>query len=196
MRIVMLYPFDLYKPESPGVDRIIAHATKLVHQRNEVRLIYYYDPSTPEVEGVERSDRFLFTTIPYVKYHRTLFSKIRNITSLAHSADIIYVQTCLPDIALPAIFAGFAARRPVHLDLVGHGDGGQYSEKFLTTMRNGLLKLVDTVSVADAQTRSLVLARGFREFKVFTIAENSFDKDDASEFPLNRAFALLLGDAS
>lgn len=197
MRVLFFYPFDIYKDDSPGAARAIAIATKLTRQHHYVRMVYYFATTTPEIEGTTHKDKFIFETMPFVKYSRTMISKMRRFAELAREADVVHIQTALPDVVIPAIFAAYRAKRPIHLDMVDFGQGEQrYAPALVAAAKKSITSLVDTMTCNDPGVQQSILQGGFKQERLFLLPDGDIDASSDAPTALNTAYNLLAGETA
>jgi len=174
MNILMIHPHDIYSNLEPWTVRITNFAKEFVKSGHQVKLVYHLIDTNLSLEEARYRQEFPFETIPQIRFQRTLFRKIRDFKKLAKWADVIHFQKCFSHAALPAIWAAYRQRKPVHYDWDDweyeiynyrpvNGPVGRSIDRFEKT----ILKLVDTVTVASQSLRDLCIERGVREDRIF-----------------------------
>ncbi|MCD6328150.1 hypothetical protein J7M28_11450, partial [bacterium] len=113
-------------------------------------------------------------SVPIVRLYAERGAIYRNlivVNRLLKSHDIIHFQKCHPIVSLPAVCASLIQHKPVHYDwddnesgiltrLVSEGAASRQQLCGFQLVERRLVRLVDTVSVASLQLKSLALRYG------------------------------------
>ncbi len=177
MRILMIHPHDIYHDLEPWTVRITYLAQELVKAGHEVKLVYHLrDPHMDESTARNRQD-YSFETTPFHRSSLKVFRHSLKMEKLAWWADVVHFQKCSHYSSIPAIFAAYYHRRPVHYDWDdweqsifeqdNHNPLGSWI--YFQQMEKHLLKLVDTVSIASNGLRKLTERFSFPQDRVFFV---------------------------
>ncbi len=170
LRVLMVHPHDLRSPQEPWTVRIRFLATEL-HKRGHRVILAYHRLGAPNPSPQES-----FDGVELVELGRNLGSLARNavkLTSIARRCDLVHVQKCMPHAVVPALWAAYLNRIPIHYDW----DDWEYKIQDIETNGNApawlhwieerLPRLVDTVSVASELLEQLALRAGVPASRVF-----------------------------
>ncbi|MBI4568102.1 MAG: glycosyltransferase family 4 protein [Planctomycetes bacterium] len=174
MRILLLHPHDITSEREPWTVRITSLAGEFVRRGHEVKLIYHLLDSSRPVEEAARRQDYPFETLPFVRYSRTFFRKNRRVREIAAWADVIHFQKCFAQAAIPALYAGYHHRIPVHYDwddwewgIWSYHPEEARAGRLIQRMEATLPTLADTVSVSSDFLRRCALQVGVREDKIY-----------------------------
>jgi len=166
MHILMIHPHDLLT--EPWTIRIIKYAESLVHKGHKVTLAYF--PSNyRRKEGLIVRDDLPggMSCIELKRGKWNLIGNMKKVLQLAESADIIHVQKCIPDAALPALYAARFHNKPLHYDwddnetwAVRYCEALFFTRTLIALYERVLPGLSTTVSVTSEILHQMALARG------------------------------------
>lgn len=163
----MIHPHDVTTRDEPWTVRIVELARALQAQGHQVRLVYC--PLAWERRlGVRRVGG-----VPAVPLTRRVgvgrrLGAIATVTRLAAWADVVHVQKCYHYVCLPALWAAWWHRLPLHYDwddwevqIYHASDGPSVATGwFLALWERTMLALADSVSVASRRLAALAVHWG------------------------------------
>lgn len=170
LSVLMVHPHDLYSPQEPWTVRIRFLATELASRGHRIILAYHRlgaarsEPHVP-VPGVE-----------LVELGRNISALGRNaahVARIAQACDVVHVQKCMAHAAIPALWAAYLNRIPIHYDWddweykIQDIETGGKAPGWLRWMECRLPKLVDTVSVASELLERLAVESGVPRDRIF-----------------------------
>ena len=174
MNVLMIHPHDIYSNLEPWTVRITNLARELVKSGHQVKLVYHLLGTNLPLEEAKYRQEFPFETIPQIRFQRTLIKKLREFNKLAQWADIIHFQKCFSHAALPALWAAYRQRKPVHYDwddweyeIYNYRPVNKAMGRSIDRFEKLVPRLVDTVTVASRSLRDLCIERGVREDRIF-----------------------------
>ena len=171
----MVHPHDVYSPLEPWTIRITSIARCLEALGHEVRLVYHLADPTQQPGDVRHRQEFPFETIPRIRHMGVGVRKSLEMAELARWADVVHVQKCLAHAALPAAFAAFRNRIPLHYDWADH-EAAIYEEasgardkhwRRIDRFERALPLVAETTSVASAALREQARALGVSDDRLF-----------------------------
>ncbi len=172
LKILMIHPHDIYSTTEPWTIRITHIAEEFVKKGHEVKLVYF---PLPEHERglILKEEHKDFETIPFGRNKWHLPKNMLKMTKLAKWADIVHFQKCFPIASIPALFAAYIHKKPVHYDwddweyAIYNWDPPSYSYgEYLNFMEKTIPKLADTVSTASNHLRELAVKIGISQNKI------------------------------
>lgn len=174
MNVLMIHPHDIYSNLEPWTVRITNLARELVKSGHQVKLVYHLMDTSLSLEEARCRQEFPFETIPQIRFQRTLIKKFWEFNKLAKWADIIHFQKCFAHAALPAIWAAYRQRKPVHYDwddweyeIYNYRPVNEAMGRSIDRLEKRIPRLVDTVTVASRSLRDLCMECGVREDRIF-----------------------------
>jgi glycosyltransferase involved in cell wall biosynthesis len=175
MKILMIHPHDIYDDLEPWTVRITYLAQELVDAGHEITLVYHLRNPSGDLQAARVRQDHEYQTVPFTRIGPGLLRRCFEIEKLAVWSDIVHFQKCAHYAALPALFAAYLHRRPVHYDWDDWEqkiyDQSNYNRIgswiFFQQMERHLLKLVDTISVSSYGLRQLTEQYHFPQDRVF-----------------------------
>ncbi|MBN1424601.1 glycosyltransferase family 4 protein [Candidatus Fermentibacteria bacterium] len=170
LSILMVHPHDLYSPQEPWTVRIRFLAEELARQGHRVILAYHRLGATRRQRGSG------LPGVELVELGRNVSALVRNtahLAKMARACDVVHVQKCMPHAAIPALWAAYLNRLPIHYDWddweykIQDIETGGKAPGWLRWMEERLPGLVDTVSVASGLLEALALKAGVPKDRIF-----------------------------
>ena len=172
MKILMVHPHDIYSASEPWTIRITHIAEEFAKLGHEVKLVYFPLPES-ERGKVLKAKHKKFKTIPFERSKWFLPYNIGRMYKLSKWADIIHFQKCFAIAALPALFAAYLRKLPVHYDwddweyaIYNWDPPSKIYGEYLNFMEKTIPKLADSVSVASHHLKKLALKTGVSKDKI------------------------------
>ncbi|AJF61845.1 TPA: glycosyltransferase family 4 protein [Candidatus Woesearchaeota archaeon] len=171
MNILIIHPHDIYSASEPWTIRITSIAHEFVKKGHRVKLVYF--PLSGKERGKLKEKITEYETIPFNRSKWYLFSNMKKMAEFGKWADVIHFQKCFSIASIPAIFSAYVNNKPVHYDwddweygIYMFSPPSRIYGWYLNVMEKLLPKLVDSVSVASEELRSMVLEMGFPESRI------------------------------
>jgi glycosyltransferase involved in cell wall biosynthesis len=160
LKVLMMHPHDIYSAKEPWTIRIVELASMLTRMGHTVKLVYF--PLPERIRGIKKFQKIReFETIPL---SRRSLHLIRNITLLdrhAAWADIVHVQKCFPNAALPALFWSFFKKKHLHYDwddweymIYSQSAPSKLFGKYIDLMEKMMPRLADSISVSSEKLKA------------------------------------------
>jgi len=170
LSVLMVHPHDLHSPQEPWTVRISFLAQELAKRGHRVALAYH------KLGGDRAEEIHRPFGVELIELGRNLAALPKNTFTLlakARSCDIIHLQKCIPHAVIPALWAAYLTRRPIHYDWddweykIQEIETGGKAPTWLRWIENRIPGLVDTVSVASKQLEHLAIESGVSEDRIF-----------------------------
>lgn len=170
LSVLMVHPHDLYSPQEPWTVRIRFLAVQLAQKGHRVILAYHRLGAARTLPGAG------LPGVELVELGRNVSALGRNtakLARLARTCDVVHVQKCMPHAAIPALWAAYLNRIPIHYDWddweykIQDIETGGKAPGWLRWMEERLPTLVDTVSVASGLLELLALKAGVPQDRIF-----------------------------
>jgi len=174
MNILLIHPHDIHSPLEPWTVRIVSFAREFVKKGHNVKLAHFPRLDNKRkvslaTDGIEVI-AFNRKTGPYV-----FLANIIKMWRLVRGADIVHFQKCFHWASLPALVAGYLAKKPLHYDwddweekiyCLSHKKPQGLIVLFLRILERWIPKLVDTISVSSEYLKNLCLGLGIDKEKI------------------------------
>lgn len=175
MNILLIHPHDIYSAIEPWTVRIVSFVQEFIKRGHKVKLVYFPRLDSErklslEIEGIEIIP-FNRRAGPFV-----LVGNIIKMCRLARWSDIIHFQKCFHWASIPALFAGYLLKKPLHYDwddweekiyCLSHKRPQWLIFLFLRILERWIPKLVNTVSVSSGYLKDICINLGVSKNRVF-----------------------------
>jgi glycosyltransferase involved in cell wall biosynthesis len=172
LNILMVHPHDIYSAKEPWTIRIVEIARVFTKWGHNVKLVYF--PLPKKERGKLKSEKINeFVTIPFSRRAYHLIKNIFEIQKYAKWADVIHVQKCFANAAIPALFGAYIHKKHIHYDwddwefeIYNFSPPSIFFGNYLNYMEKTLPKLVDSMSVASYKLEELAIGLSFPKKKI------------------------------
>lgn len=177
MNILMIHPHDLFDKSEPWTTRIKSIANEFIKKGHRVKLCYF--PLILDEKHLSRD----INSIELIPLDRmpspTVFIKnTKKLIGLCRWADVVHFQKCHHYSAIPAVIAGYIAKKPVHYDWddweekiwyesCGKGLHSRFIGISFKVLERWLPVLADSVSCASRCLKKLTHRFGVKEELIF-----------------------------
>jgi len=174
MRILMLHPHDVRY--HPWTIRMVKLAEALANRGHSIRLGFVEhkraeEPDFPRIREIPQGP------VEYVPLHprdKQTHQNIFNVVKMARDVDLIHFQKCFASAFIPALWASWRWKKPLHYDwddhesrildqISGLAPGFGFQARFF---ERRIPDYVDTISVASDGLWSLCRGMGFPEARM------------------------------
>jgi len=157
MKILMLHPHDVRY--QPWTIRMVKLAEELANRGHSVRVGFIEDKRAPEPDypRIREIPTGLVEYFPLRSRDKQTHRNIFDVLRMAKDVDLIHFQKCFPSTAIPALWAAWKGKKPLHYDwddneslilreITGLPPGFAAQARFF---ERRLPAYVDTISVAS-----------------------------------------------
>jgi glycosyltransferase involved in cell wall biosynthesis len=173
MKILLLNRFDIYT--IPGTIRMVELSLQFVRKGHQVTLCYYPNEERRKyLPLIRQSDPEGVRVVKLPGSKTDFFKNLQTIRNLARESDIIHFQKCFPETALPALWAAYLEKKPIHYDwddleiaFVPQWTRSKGIYNLVGTYEKWLPAMVDSVSYSTSYVKQMAMERGGQEDRMF-----------------------------